>query len=81
MIGAGLVGPGLGVGLVIGLLTGATYRRTGEAAPGHVGHGGAAKTNQTIAIIGTSHMRTSRSAHAPRRFQSAFAARSSNNSG
>ena len=81
MIGAGLVGPGLGVGLVIGLLTGATYRRTGKAAPGHVGHGGAAKTNQTIAIIGTSRTHTNRSAHAPRRFQLPPVAHSSNNSG
>lgn len=81
MIGAGLVGPGLGVGLAIGFLTGATYRRTGEGASSHVGHGGAARANQRIAIIDTSRMRTNRCAHAPRRFQSAYVARSSNNSG
>ena len=80
-MGAGLVGPGLGVGRAVGFLIGATYRRTDEGAPGHVGHGGAARANQTIAIIGTSRTHTSRSAHAPRRFQLPPAAHSSNNSG
>lgn len=55
MIGAGLVGPGLGVGRAAGFLTGATYRRTGEGAPGHVGHGGADRMNHDskITCMGT----------------------------
>jgi hypothetical protein len=55
VIGAGLVGPGLGVGRVAGFLIGATYRRTDEGAPGHVGHGGAASMSQIIAIITSPH--------------------------